>query len=206
MPAPAGMRLRRFSIASMSLCLNGTTSASPSLQPSQMEAWLSISRDDVFAFARDRADDPQVGLVAGGKDHCVVHAVEFAQRRFAIAVAFVGPVEHAAAGGAAAEIVERLLARRDHVGIESHPHVVVRAQQDGLAPVAHRHRGRDYPLHHQAERIGLAGGEQRFAHRDQRIELGEQVRGIAGNGSGLVGLGDAFAHPCSFTTASTSWP
>ena len=42
--------------------------------------------DDVIALAGDGRDDAEVGLIAGREDHRVVHRVEFAQRRFDIAV------------------------------------------------------------------------------------------------------------------------
>jgi hypothetical protein len=106
----------------------------------------------------------------------------------------IGAVEHAAAGGAGAEIVERLLARLDHVRVERHAHVVVGAEQDRLAPVAQRDGGREHLLHHEAERIGDSAGEQVGAHLDQRIEFGKQV-------------GHACApQPINFATASINWP
>jgi hypothetical protein len=94
--------------------------------------------DDVVALARHREMMPEVGLIAGREHHGVVHGVEFAQRGFDIAVIAEGAVEHAAAGGARAEILHRLLARRDHVGIEGHAHVVVGAEQDRRLAVADR--------------------------------------------------------------------
>ena len=108
---------------------------------------------DVIALARDRADDAEIGLIAGGKDHRVVHPVEIAQRLLAFFVALIGAVENAAAGGPRSEIGERLLARFEHIGIEGHPHVIVSAEQDRLAPVADRAGGGEHLLHHQIERI-----------------------------------------------------
>jgi len=108
---------------------------------------------DVIALARDRADDAEIGLISGGKDHRVVHPVKFAQRLLALLMALIGAVENAAAGGAGPEIGERLLARFDHIGIEGHAHVIVSAEQDRLAPVADRAGGGEHLLHHQIERI-----------------------------------------------------
>src|SRR3546814_1810391 len=59
-------------------------------------------------------------------------AVEFLQRLFALLVALIGAVEDAAAGRARSKLVQRLLAGRDHIGIEGHPHVIVGAEQDRL--------------------------------------------------------------------------
>ena len=164
--------------------------------------------DDVVALARDGRDDPEIGLVAGGEDHRVVHRVEFAQRVLALPVALIGPVEHAAAGRPAAEIGQRLLARGDDVGIEGHPHVIVGAEQDRVAPVADRAGGGEDFLHHQVEGVFLPAGEQPFAHRDQIVELAEQVGRVAFAHLRPVGLADSFAHAsaCILWTASTSWP
>ncbi len=117
--------------------------------------------DDVVILARERRDDPEIGLVARREDHRMVHVVEVLERVFARLVPLVRPVEHAAAGGARAEFVERLLARRDDVGIEGHAHVIVGAEQDRPIAVADRHGRRFDLFHDEAERVLLAGREQR---------------------------------------------
>ena len=43
--------------------------------------------DDVITLARDRTDNAQIGLIARGKDHRMVHPVKFLQRVFAFLVA-----------------------------------------------------------------------------------------------------------------------
>ena len=131
--------------------------------------------DDVIILAGDGRDDPEIGLVAGREDHRMVHRVEVLERLLARLVAGIGAVEDPAAGGARAELVERLLARGDDVGIEGHAHVIVGAEQDRALAVADRH-GRAFDLlHDQVERVGEAGVEQRLALLDQRVELGEEV-------------------------------
>ena len=164
--------------------------------------------DDVVTLAGDGRDDPEIGLVTGREDHGVVHGVEFAQRVFAFPMALVSAVEDAAAGGPAAEIGQRLLARLDHVGIEGHAHVIVGAEQYRLAPVADRPGRRENLFHHQIERVFLTAGEQALAQRDDAVELGKQVGPVARALDGLVGLRDAPAHQsaCSLVTASTNCP
>jgi hypothetical protein len=105
----------------------------------------------------------------------MIHGVKFLQRVLALLVPLIGAVEDAAAGGAAAELVERVLARGDDILVEGHAHIIIGAEQDRLAPVADRDSGREHLLHHQAEGIGHAGGEQRRALFDERIEFGEKV-------------------------------
>ena len=151
--------------------------------------------DDVVALAGDGGDDPQIGLVAGGEHHRVVHRVEFAQCVFDLAVALIGAVEHAAARSAAAELLERPLARLDHIGIEGHAHIIVGAQQDRLTPVADRLRRREHLFHDQAERVFVARGKQVRPLLDQRIEFRKQVGPVTVHDRRPFGLADAFAHP-----------
>jgi hypothetical protein len=90
-------------------------------------------------------------------------------------VAGIGAVEDAAAGGARAEFVERLLARGDDVGIEGHAHVIVGAEQDRALAVADRDgRAFDRSITRLNGSV-TPGFEQRLALLDQRIELGEEV-------------------------------
>src|SRR3546814_311250 len=109
------------------------------------------------------------------KDHGMIHGVKFLERFLALLVAPIGAVEDTAAGGAAAEAVERVLARGDDVVVEGHAHVVIGTEQDRLAPVADRDGGREHFFHHQAERVGDPGCEQVRALLDQRVEFGEEV-------------------------------
>ncbi len=164
---------------------------------------------DIIALAGDGGDDPEIGLVAGREHHRMVHVIELTQRVLALAVTLIGPVEHTAAGGARSEIVERLLACLDHVGIEGHAHVIICAQQDRVAAVADGSRGGEHPLHDQRERILLTIGEQRLANLDGFVELGEQIALFALERLRLVGLAHTFTHcnyPACLATASTSWP
>ena len=101
----------------------------------------------------------------------MVHRVELAQRLFHFLVALIRAVEHAAAGGPRTIVVERVLARLDHVRIERHAHVVVGAKQDRIAPVADRAGGGKDLLHHQREWIFHPAGQQALAHGDDVIEL-----------------------------------
>ena len=129
----------------------------------------------IIVLAGDGADNPQIGLISGREYHGVIEAVKFLQGIFAFAVPLIGAVQHAATGGAGAEFVQRLLARRDHVGIEGHAHIIIGAEQDRLLAVHHRHGGRLHLFHHQRKGIALSGGKQRFALLNQRIEFGEKI-------------------------------
>ena len=136
----------------------------------------------------------------------MIHGVEFAQRRFDIAVVAEGAVEHAAAGRARAEIFHRLLAGGDDIIVEGHAHVVVGAEQDRVAPVADRARRREHLLHDEVERILHPGGEKRLAGLDDRVELGQQIDGFCSGLSGH-GVGHAcglYQLSCSLWTATTS--
>ena len=112
--------------------------------------------DDVIVLAGDGRDDPEIGLVAGRKDHGMVHRVEVLERIFARPVADIGAIEDAAAGCPRAELVKRLLAGGDDVGVEGHPHVIVGAEQDRAPAVADGDGGAFDPLHDQVERVGDA--------------------------------------------------
>src|SRR3546814_14437453 len=61
----------------------------------------------------------------------------------------IGAVENAAAGGAAAELVERVLAGGDDILVEGHAHMIIGAEQGRFAPVADRDGGREHFFHHQ---------------------------------------------------------
>ena len=138
----------------------------------------------------------------------MVHVVEVHERLLDFLVTLVGAVEHPAAGSAAAEIGQRLLARLDHVGIEGHAHVIVGAEQDRVAPVTDRPGGRQDLFHHQVEGVFAALREQSLAQCDDVVEFSEQVLAFARDLLRLVRLHDALAHQeaCSLVTASTSWP
>ena len=104
-------------------------------------------------------------------------------------MADIGAVEDAAAGGARAEVVERLLARGDDVGVERHAHVIVGAEQDRALAVADGD-GRAFDLlHDQVERVGEAGFEN--------------VSRCSISGSNLE---NRSVTAVSFSSASTSWP
>ena len=147
--------------------------------------------DDVVVFAGDGRNDAEVRLVAGRKDHGVVHGVEVLERLLDGAVADVGAVEDAAAGRARAEFVERLLARGDDVGVEGHAHVIVGAEQDRALAVADGD-GRAFDLlHDQVERVGDAG-------RRAGLALLRSAGRTWRRGRSLLAL--------SCCSASTSWP
>src|SRR3546814_11616502 len=81
--------------------------------------------DDIVTLARDGRNDAEVRLIAGRKDHGMIHGVKFLERFLALLVAPIGAVEDTAAGGAAAAAVERVLARGDDVVVQGHAHVVI---------------------------------------------------------------------------------
>src|SRR3546814_6579642 len=107
--------------------------------------------DDIVTLARDGRNDAEIRLIAGRKDHGMIHGVKFLERFLALLVAPIGAVEDTAAGGAAAEAVERVLARGDDVVVEGHAHVVIGTEQDRLAPVADRDGGRERSEEHTSE-------------------------------------------------------
>ena len=162
--------------------------------------------DDVIAFAGNGRNNPEIGLVAGRKDHGMVHGIEVHERLLDFLVALICAVQHAATGGPRSEIGQCLPACLDHVGIEGHAHVIVGAEQDRVAPVADRTGRRQDLLHHQVERIFLAARQQSFAQGDDVIEFGEQILAFSFDVLRLVRLDDAFAHQsaCSLVTASTN--
>src|SRR6185369_9099243 len=145
--------------------------------------------DDIILLAGDRRNDAEVRLVARREDHGVIHGVEILQRLLDRLVADVGAVEDSASGGARAELVERFLARGDHVLVEGHAHIIVGAEQDGALAVADGDGRALDLLHHEVEGVDDSGFEQCLALLDQGIELGEEV-----------------GHAFSRSSASTSWP
>src|SRR4249919_3399857 len=110
--------------------------------------------DDVVILARHGRNNAKVRLVSGRKDHGVIHGVEVLESLFDRLVGDISAIKDAASGGTRAELVERLLARRDHVRVKGHPHVIIGAEQDRLAPVAYGDRRADHFFHYQAEWIG----------------------------------------------------
>src|SRR3954449_5376712 len=120
----------------------------------------------------------------------MVHAVKVLERLLDRAVADVGAVEDAATGGSRAELVERLLARGDHFGIEGHSHVIVGAEQDRAAPVADSDSRAFDLFHNQTEWVGMPAADQFLAQRDDVVEFGEQIGHLSFRRS----------------SASTSWP
>src|SRR3546814_13791976 len=77
--------------------------------------------DDVVVLAGNGRHQAQVRLVAGRKDHGMAGAVEFLQRLFALLLALIGAGEDAAPGRARSKLRQRLLAGREHLGIEGNP-------------------------------------------------------------------------------------
>src|SRR3546814_8086446 len=75
---------------------------------------------DIIAPARQGGNHAQIGLIAGGEDHRAAGAVEVLERFLDFLVPLIGAVQQAAAGGARAEIVQRLLARGDDVRVAGH--------------------------------------------------------------------------------------
>src|SRR5918995_2156434 len=146
--------------------------------------------DDVVVLAGDRRNDAEVRLVSGREHHGVIHGVKVLERILDRAMADISSVQNAASGGPRAELVERLLARRDHVRVEGHAHVVVRAEQDRPAAVADGDSRAFDLLHHQVERVGDPARKQAFAKGDQLVELGEEI---------------GQRSPSSWRTASISW-
>src|SRR3546814_7204674 len=75
-------------------------------------------------------DHAQIGLIAGRKDHGMIHAVKVLERVLTFPMALISAVENAAARRSRSEMVERILASLDHIGIERHAHVIVGSEQD----------------------------------------------------------------------------
>src|SRR3546814_16605099 len=82
-------------------------------------------------------------LIAGRKDHGMIHGVKFLERFLALLVAPIGAVEDTAAGGAAAEAVERVLARGAAVVVEGHAPVVIGHDQARFASSEERRVGKE---------------------------------------------------------------
>jgi hypothetical protein len=119
---------------------------------------IGIQQDGVLGSG-EAGDDAEVGLIAGREDHGRAAAEEGGDVVFQRAVAGVGAVGDARAGGAGALAADRLDRRLDAVRIEGQPQVVVGADQDDLAPVDDRFGGGDDAVHADVERIP-AGGQQ----------------------------------------------
>ena len=98
----------------------------------------------------------------------VIECLERLLRRHMIAER---AIQTAAAVGATAKFIKRRLARRNHIGIKRHPHIIIGAEQDRLLALDHGLGGRRHLIHHNLEGITHAGIEQRLTLGDQRIEL-----------------------------------
>ena len=122
--------------------------------------------DDVITLARDRTDNAQIGLIARGKDHRMVHPVKFLQRVFAFLVALKRAIQNAAARGARAKFVQSFLACRDDIIIKGHAHIIIGAKQDRFLAIDDGNGWGLHLFHHQAERVLHASGEQTFALGD----------------------------------------
>src|SRR3546814_17940838 len=72
---------------------------------------------DIVALARKRGDHAQIGLIAGRKDHGMIHAVKVLERVLTFPMALISAVENAAARRSRSEMVERILASLDHIEI-----------------------------------------------------------------------------------------
>src|SRR5262249_2926637 len=88
-------------------------------------------------------------------------------------VAAVCAVKDPASGRSRSELVECLLARRDHVGVEGHSHVVVGAKKDRATAIADGDRGAFDLVNHKVEGVRDSSFEERWALLNQRIELGK---------------------------------
>ena len=95
------------------------------------------------------------------------------------------------------ERVERGVAGGDHVGVERHAHIVVRAKQDRVLAADHRLGRALHFVHHDRERIAHAGRQQRVAFGDEAVELRHEIA-FGGDGRRLggegVGSGGGFGH------------
>src|SRR6185295_3999565 len=121
----------------------------------------------------------------------MIHGVKVLECLLDCPMAHVGAVEHAAAGRARAELVERLVTRGHNLRIEGHAHIIVGTEQDRALAVADGD-GRAFDLlHDQVEWVGVTCGEQVLALLDERIELGKQV---------------GHYLSCRRCRASTNWP
>src|SRR3546814_12843532 len=60
----------------------------------------------------------------------MIHAVKVLERVLTFPMALISAVENAAARRSRSEMVERILASLDHIGIERHAHVIVGSEKD----------------------------------------------------------------------------
>src|SRR3546814_8055921 len=72
---------------------------------------------DIVALARKRGDHAQIGLIAGRKDHGMIHAVKVLERVLTFPMALISAVENAAARRSRSEMVERILGTLYHIEI-----------------------------------------------------------------------------------------
>src|SRR3546814_3962966 len=87
-------------------------------------------------------------------------------------MALISAVENAAARRSRSEMVERILASLDHIGIERHAHVIVGSEQDRFLALYDSEGRRFHPIHDNGEGIAHARREQGFAFGDQWVAFG----------------------------------
>src|SRR3546814_14568699 len=90
-------------------------------------------------------------------------------------MALISAVENAAARRSRSEMVERILASLDHIGIERHAHVIVGSEQDRFLALYDSEGRRFHLIHDNGEGIAHARREQGFAFGDQWVEFGKKI-------------------------------
>src|SRR3546814_4398995 len=104
----------------------------------------------------------------------MIHAVKVLERVLTFPMALISAVENAAARRSRSEMVERILASLDHIGIERHAHVIVGSEQDRFLALYDSEGRRFHLIHDNGEGIAHARREQGFAFGDQWVEFGKK--------------------------------
>ena len=128
-------------------------------------------QDDVITLARNGRNNAEIGLITRRKHHGMIHGVKVFQRLFDQLMALIGAIEDAAAGCACAKCVQRLFARGQNIVVKGHAHIIIGAEQNRFAAIAHGDCRRFHFVHHQRKGIAHTRCEKPFALLDQRIKF-----------------------------------
>ena len=114
---------------------------------------IGVEIDRVLG-AGQAGDHAEIGLVAGREDDAVAAPEKVGELALEREMHVIGAIGDARAGGAGAERGQRLLPGGDAGRLERHPHVIVGAGEDGLAPVDDGAGRRDHLAVAHPQRIG----------------------------------------------------